>query len=111
MFNFGWVIFRFTDFRQLKTALAYFLNWSSGWQDVSILLTVKNNLFILILCVLASTPLFSALSHRAEIRMQEKRVSKNGFYAVRLAFAGICFVLAICALAGATYHPFLYNQF
>lgn len=111
VFNFGWVIFRFTDFKQLKTALSHFLNWSSGWQDVSILLTVKNNLFILILCVLVSTPLFSALSHRAEIRMQEKRVSKNGFYAVRLAFAGICFVLAICALAGATYHPFLYNQF
>ncbi len=111
VFNFGWIIFRFTDFGQLKTALSLFLNWSSGWQDASILLTVKNNLFILILCVLASTPLFPALSHRAEIRMQEKRIPKNGYYAVRLAFAGICFVLALCALAGATYHPFLYNQF
>ena len=111
VFNFGWVIFRFTDFGQLKSALSHFLNWSSGWQDASILLTLKNNLFILILCVLVSTPLFPALSRRLEIWMQEKRISKNGYYAMRLAYAGICFILAICALAGATYHPFLYNQF
>ncbi|MCC6093598.1 MAG: MBOAT family protein [Eubacterium sp.] len=111
VFNLGWVIFRFTDFGQLQSALSLLGRWYSGWKDAALQLTIRNNLFLLILCVLVSTPLFTNCSHRIEIWLQEKRISKNIYYAVRLLLACICFVLAICALAGATYHPFLYNQF
>ncbi|MGN0363875.1 MAG: MBOAT family O-acyltransferase [Bilifractor sp.] len=111
VFNLGWVIFRFTDFGQLKTALSLLGRWFSGWNDTALQLTIRNNLFSLIFCILVSTPIFTNASHRVEIWMQEQRISKNIYYAAKLIFACVCCILAICALAGSTYHPFLYNQF
>ena len=108
----SWLIFKFTDLSLLGTALKglFGLN-GNGFTGVNVALAFKNNVYFLIFCVIAVTPLGKYL------RLMLKNLSKGSvpLYWINAAWEvvhPILFViLSAMALAGDSYNPFLYFQF
>ena len=109
---FSWLVFKFTDLSQLGIALKglFGLN-GNGFSNVTVALTLKNNIFFLIFCMIAVTPLGKY------IRLILKNLSRRGggFYWLNAAWEIIhpvlFLILSSMALAGDSYNPFLYFQF
>ncbi len=108
----SWIIFRFEDFSALGTALKglFGLNHNAlGGSTVAI--SFINNIFFLILAILACTPVFKKLMSIIEAKSMNRYQVPTAYYALRIVLAAVFFVLAITALIGNSYTPFLYNQF
>lgn len=68
---FGWVLFRFSDFHALKEVLKTMLGLGeTGLWDSFSLLTLKNNIFFLLVCLIAVTPLMKILGERQRSSMR-----------------------------------------
>lgn len=108
----GWIIFKFTDMSQLGIVLKGLVGLGgNGFTNMSVNLTLKNNLFFLIFAVIAVTPLGKTL------RLILKNLSRRGggwFWANgvwELIHPVLMLILSAMALAGDSYNPFLYFQF
>ena len=108
----SWLIFKFTDLGLLGTALKglFGLN-GNGFNGVNVALAFKNNVYFLIFCVIAVTPLGKTL------RLMLKNLSRGSvpFYWINAAWdivhPVLFVILSAMALAGDSYNPFLYFQF
>lgn len=102
----GWVIFKFTDLSLLGTALKGMVGLNgNGFLDTTIKLTFKNNMFMLLVSMLACLPLVELLRDILENKL-------NVVYRVwDMVHPVILLVLSAMALAGDSYNPFLYFQF
>ena len=108
----SWLIFKFTDLSLLGTALKglFGLN-GNGFTGVNVALAFKNNVYFLIFCVIAVTPLGKTL------RLMLKNLSRGSvpFYWLNAAWdivhPVLFIILSAMALAGDSYNPFLYFQF
>ncbi len=110
--NLGWVIFRFTNFKELGTVLSgLFTGAAAGGTSAFVGMTVKNNIFFLLFALLCCSPLFLRLGQAIRKRYEAGRLSAGAWYGLRLALTLLCFVLALTAIAGSTFRPFLYNTF
>ena len=109
---FSWILFKFTDFTLLTTAVKglFGLN-GNGFTSVSVALTFRNNLFFLLFCAIAATPLGMYL--RRILRNLSRR--GDGFFWLNCAWEFLhpvlLLILSAMALAGDSYNPFLYFQF
>lgn len=109
---FGWALFKFTDLTQLCVAVKgmFGLN-QNGFYSVSVGLTLKNNIFFLIFCVIAVTPLGKAL----HTMLQNLSRRGGGAFWVYSVWEVVCpvllLILSAMALVGNSYNPFLYFQF
>lgn len=108
----GWIIFKFTDLSQLGLVLKGLVGLNgNGFTNVSVNLTLKNNIFFLIFAVISVTPVGKTL------RLMLKNLSRRGggwFYANgvwELIHPVLFLVLSAMALVGNSYNPFLYFQF
>lgn len=108
----GWIIFKFTDLSQLGIVLKGLLGLNgNGFTNVSVSLTLKNNIFFLIFAMIAVTPFGKTL------RLILKNLSRRGgawFYingAWELVHPVLLLILSAMALVGNSYNPFLYFQF
>ena len=109
---FGWVLFKFDNLSLLGTAFKgmFGLN-GNGFFDHSVGLLFKNNVFFLIFCCVAVTPLGKMLGNM--LKNLGKR-SKPWMYIQgvwEVACPLLLMVLSMMALAGNSYNPFLYFQF
>ncbi|MCL1829065.1 MAG: MBOAT family protein [Oscillospiraceae bacterium] len=109
----GWIIFRFTD---LRLGLAVFagLFGAAGnpASDFASLTLLKNNVFLLAVCVAACTPLAGA----AEARLSFFGRRHAGFERLRKIMTGAVIPAALLLLSTASlvadgYSPFIYFQF
>ena len=108
----GWMLFRFEDFGQLGTALKglFGLNGNpAGSSAVGI--TFINNIFFLIVAVLACTPIFKKLMELIKFRTGSKYEAATTYYAIRIGLSAVLFIISVIALIGNSYSPFLYYQF
>ena len=109
----GWVIFRFTDTRLgLAVAKSLFgLNGNALTSFASETL-LKNNIFLLLVCFVASTPLPRMLKEKAERLYYEHEsitvVWNVVFYSI---IPVILLLLSTASLVGDSYNPFIYFQF
>lgn len=112
MFLFAQILFRFVDINLLEIAAKGFFGLNANeWTNKDVILTFKNNLYLLAACFIFSTP----LGNYPRVLL-EKFAHKNTFF-----FAVHCLVEAILpvalliisanALAGKSYNPFIYFQF
>lgn len=109
---FGWVIFKFEDFKSLGTALLgmFGLN-GNGFSNMTVGLTFRNNIFFLIFVVIASTPLMKNI-HKAVVNWHRKRnATPYLVYAYEIIAPIVLLILSTMALVGNSYNPFLYFQF
>lgn len=101
----GWILFRFTDIRLGWTVVRglFGLNGNAP-SDFLTVTMLQNNLFLLLVSVLACTPLPKMLSDR----LAENEIW-SGCRKVLLPI--VLLLLSTCALVGESYNPFLYFQF
>lgn len=107
----GWVLFHFTDIRLALAVLRgmFGLN-GNGLLDFKSKILLENNLYLLLVCILACTPLVSKL-----FRALRARLEAGSLQWLSLAARGLMpvalLVLSTALLVGLTYNPFLYYRF
>ena len=109
---FGWALFRLESIDDLGTSLKgmFGLN-GNGWMDMSTSLVIKNHIFLLIFCVIASTPLFKYIGRFFRgLANKLCRIAYLVYLYDMLAPIGLM-ILSFMALVGNSYNPFLYFQF
>ena len=109
--NFGWILFRFSNFPLLKEAVHGFFGGHASFTNTTVSLTLANNFAFLLLAVLCCTPVFSCLRQKLSCFLAVRQKNRDIVYGGRLFFTILLFLLSLAALAKNTYQPFLYNQF
>ena len=104
----SFMIFKFTDLASLGAAIAgIFTSNGSGFSDVQTAMTLKNNVFFLIVASLACTPIIPTLARLSEKSVVTARLKT----AVGAVIPALLLILSSFALAGDSYNPFMYFQF
>lgn len=107
----GWIFFRFSDFGQLGGALKGLFGGGGSFTSTLIGITLKNNLFFLIAALLMCTPFFAKLQKLVEHRLINGNPSGSAVYILRVTVALAAMIIAILAMVGNSFQPFLYKQF
>ncbi len=112
---FGWFLFRFDDMALMGDALTCLFGFGNGFADFAARTTFLNYLFILIVAVMACTPIVPWLNRILTASAQSRRLSAGASRAVLNMIAAaapvLLLLLSILALVGASYNPFLYFRF
>ena len=101
----GWALFYFTDINALWLFLKSAFGAGGALYDLTAVSALCTNLWLIILCAVASTPIPSIIYNHL--------CKRSGVFAsvsqpiLVMAGLGICFIL----LVGQTYNPFLYFRF
>ena len=109
---FSWVIFKYTDMALLGTAVKGLFGLNhNGFSSATVSLLFKNNLYFLILCVVACTP----LGRMGRMILRNLGRKNRVFFVLDSVWDVLhpvaLLVLAAMALVGDSYNPFLYFQF
>ncbi|NCB52132.1 MAG: MBOAT family protein [Clostridia bacterium] len=109
----GWVIFRFTDVRLGLAVLSGLLGGNGvAFTDFMITTQLKNNLFLIAVCIAACTPLIKTIGNRiagyGRAHPDFGRIWNIVVYAV---VPVLLMLLSTAALVGDSYNPFIYFQF
>ena len=110
--GFGWILFRFDGSGQLAPAVKglFGLN-GNDFGALSIQLVFRNNLFFLLFCCLAATPLAKTLGNMLRNLSQRSNAWLTAYGVWDAALPVLLLVLSMMALAGKQYNPFIYFQF
>jgi len=112
IYNVGWLIFRFEKFGHLRRALAGMVGLGKGgFNNHVVKVTFSNNLFFLIVAVIACTPLVTTIRKKMETTIRDQQKSFTAMYVGKLIITVVLFFLSLCVMTGSTYQPFLYNAF
>ena len=109
----GWVLFRNGDLRLAAAILRGMVGLNgNALTNFSAKVLLKNNLYILIFSMLASTPLFAALGRAISRPLKRSRGGRRLRNLFRYALLPIAMLLlATMGLVGNSYNPFIYFQF
>ena len=112
---FGWVLFRFDDMKLLGQALASLFGFGNGWNGDNAHYTLQNYLFILIVAMVACSPVIPWLSARlassAERGGALGGLSRGVLQVTAVVIPVALLALSALALVGDSYNPFLYFRF
>lgn len=101
----GWALFYFTDLGSLGIFLKSAFGFGTALYDLTAVSALCTNLWLLIICIIASTPL-PAIGYNFICKKSEIFAAISQPLLV-IAGLGACFIL----LVGQTYNPFLYFRF
>ncbi len=105
---FGSLLFKFSDLSALGQAVAnIFVSNGDGFSDTHTALTFKNNIFFMIVSILACTPVMPALRSLCE----KNKLLSRFWTAASVLTPAVLIIISALALAGDSYNPFLYFQF
>jgi alginate O-acetyltransferase complex protein AlgI len=117
----GWVLFAFDDFSMAFKYLGHMFGVAvNGFADETTMYLFGENILLLLILLIASTPLPALAVKKIFVRIgskQEGAADKNEGVSgiVRLTatvcFLGTVFVLSFSYLVASTYNPFLYFRF
>ena len=109
---FGLTIFQFTDLSLMIIAFkGLFMMNGNALTDLSTELMFKNNIFLLIFGMVAATPFFKIMRERLKEKSQSNSIVSVVYSISEVVIPLILFLLAVDALAGDSYNPFIYFQF
>ena len=114
---FCWVIFRFRDAAALGMALRGLFGGGTAAAGMAVGLSLKNNIFLLLVACVACTPLTAKLWQRWKAAAQGdsafagNRLLRGAAAVWEVIHPVLLLLLAAMALAGDSYNPFLYFQF
>lgn len=114
---FCWVIFRFRDAAALGMALRGLFGGGTAAAGMAAGLSLKNNIFLLLVACVACTPLTAKLWQRWKAAAQGdsvfagNRLLRGAAAVWEVIHPVLLLLLAAMALAGDSYNPFLYFQF
>ena len=109
---FGWVLFRCESLGNLGTILKGMFGLNhNGFIDLSTSVLFQNNLYLLIFCIIASTPLLKNIgTYIKRLDLVHYRIPYLT-YAYEIVISPVLLILSLLALVGNSYNPFLYFQF
>ncbi len=109
---FGWVLFKFTDFKVLGAAFkGIFGNTPAGFTNFETSTAVKTNIIFLIICAIACSPIIPAISRYVNKQYERSPKARAVFAIGTIATPVVCLLLATIFLVGDSYNPFLYWKF
>ena len=109
---FGWVLFKFTDFKVLAAALkGMFGNTAAGFTNFETSTQVGNNVLFLIICAIACTPIVPAISKLVDKKFNNSPKARAVYAMGTILGPILCLLLATIFLVGDTYNPFMYWKF
>ena len=109
---FGWVLFKFENFNELGAVFAGMFGFTpGGFMSMEVQTLFLQNVFLLLFCIVACTNLGQKLRHALFERSKRSQVAFVLYSATEFATPIVLLLLAIVALTGASYNPFIYFQF
>ena len=112
VFSIGWLIFKCTDAGVLgKALIGLFGINGNGFTNTAVKLTISNNLFFIIVCVLACTPLYHVIDKKIAVGVKKNAIPAGFLFGLRTVLSFAALIIAIYVMAGSSFRPFLYNQF
>lgn len=109
---FGWILFKFEDTASILTVVRgmFGLNGNT-FTDFETTTLISSNVFILIFCVVVSTPIVKKIGSLVRYTFMDKKAVSVLYAVGRIAIPLILLLLSTAALVGDSYNPFLYFQF
>ena len=111
----GWAIFYFTDFGRLGQAVAAMFGFAgSGFINTQSRIMLINNLPLLLLCILGSTPIPRILGQAFGLLCADKvqgSPKQKIYVGVTYAFCVILLIFSTISLVGSGFSAFLYYRF
>ena len=110
---FGWVLFRYSDFKMIGACIkTMFGGNGNSFTNVETNTIIINNIFFLIVAVVAATPLCSAAATKLKSVAAGKDIGFTYIYnALNVVIPVILLFLSTIALIGNSYNPFIYFRF
>jgi alginate O-acetyltransferase complex protein AlgI len=106
----GWAIFYFTDLLKLLICFKSLFHVADvAWWDYSLTLTLKENVYWLILAFLLCMPVYKYLV----IKYRKVLLVKNSIslYWTGIAFSIVLLLISTALMVGKSYNPFIYYRF
>lgn len=110
--NFGWLLFRYSDMNQLFDVVSIYLGIkNNGFTASTVNINIQNNIFLLIACIIACTPLYSKIDKWLAAKSEEGYMNIGILHSIKIIICTALLGLSLIAMAGNSFTPFLYNQF
>ncbi|MCF0135799.1 MAG: MBOAT family protein [Lachnospiraceae bacterium] len=107
----GWILFRFQDLSFVWAVVKACFSFSKA-PDLLLITKFKNNLFILIISILACTPVVPGISRCLDSLCAHSAGGKKFISFLRYGLVpSVLLLLSTAALVGASYNPFIYFKF
>lgn len=109
---FGWILFKFSDMSYLGHVLLgmFGLN-GNGFTNMEVGITFSNHIFFIIAAIIACTPLLKKLYHQIKELGKRNLVFRYAYISIETVGPVLLLFMAMMALVGNSYNPFLYFQF
>ena len=108
---FGWVLFKFESMAELGNVLSGMFGFGHMAGNLSTLYTLLNNIFLLIISIIAVFPIGKNLRMAAYHYENKRKKVPTLLYYLDAVTPVILILLSLLALVGDSYNPFLYFQF
>jgi alginate O-acetyltransferase complex protein AlgI len=110
---FGWILFRFTDFEILHQILRSMFGMNgNALYSVESRTILMNNIYIIIVCIIACTPLVKWLANKLADKAKKSHIAYMRIYNVLNAVLPMALLaLSTLSLIGDSYNPFIYYRF
>ena len=108
---FGWVLFKFENMAELGNVLSGMFGFGHMAGNLSTLYTLLNNIFLLIISIIAVFPIGKNLRMAAYHYENKRKKVPTLLYYLDAVTPVILILLSLLALVGDSYNPFLYFQF
>ena len=108
----GWILFHFESFAEMGTVFAGVFGLAgNGFWSLEVGTLFAQNIFLIIFCCIACTSLGKYLHNRMFQAAKDGGAALTLYSVTEAITPPILLVLAVVALAGASYNPFIYFQF
>ncbi len=109
---FGWVIFKFENFKVLAAVIrGMFAANNNHFSDFETMTSLKANIFIIFIAIIASTPLVKNIVNRIRFNISDTMSFSLVYKVGSVIMPPIALLLSLINIVGNTYNPFLYFQF
>ena len=109
---FGWILFRFENLSDVLCVIKGLFGANGNpLSSFEAFTTVKSYVIMLIIAVLASTPIFKNLTDRFKFGALKSRGVLAAYSVAQLIVPAVLLIISAAALVGDSYNPFLYFRF
>ena len=109
---FGWVLFRFENTEVMLTVLkGMFCINGNDPVTTEILMYLKDNIFFIIIAVLACTPVVKTVRGYIDMRSKKNQTVNVAYSVYRAVIPAVLVLVSALCLVGDSYNPFLYFRF
>ena len=108
---FGWILFRFSDFRFIPVVLKGLLGLNgNGFLDFETKALLTSNIVFIVIAIVSVTPFAKKLKEFIITKCDTPK-KQTAFEVASIVIPVILLILSTLTLVGDSYNPFLYFQF